>query len=83
MGNSTIIWGDNPKARTGTRTAIKGKAARRHRQTPVPLLVTASVERGMARFAFTGGVQDVPAWGDMLKKTNMAGLAGKLCFVRS
>ena len=37
-----------------------------------------SVEEGMPRFGFTGGVQDIPAWGDMLKKMNLAGLQDKI-----
>lgn len=37
-----------------------------------------SVEEGMPRFGFTGGVQDIQAWGDMLKKMNLAGLEDKI-----
>ena len=32
----------------------------------------------MPRFGFTGGVQDIQAWGDMLKKMNLAGLEDKI-----
>jgi pimeloyl-ACP methyl ester carboxylesterase len=37
-----------------------------------------SIEEGMPRFGFTGGIKDIPAWGDMLKKMNLSGLENKI-----
>ena len=37
-----------------------------------------SVEEGMPRFGFPNGTSDIAAWGDMLKKMNLAGLEDKI-----
>jgi hypothetical protein len=79
MGNSAIIRRTIQKPAWAPGRRLWEKRPDATGQTPAPRLVMASVEEGMPRFGFTGGVQDIPAWGDMLKKVNLAGLADKIC----